>query len=61
LGTLVAAAAVGFVVLLLNNTYGFIPIKNTETNNIVQEIKTINATSINREKTVVKLEELSTS
>jgi putative OPT family oligopeptide transporter len=59
LGTLVAAAAVGFVVLLLNNTYGFIPIKNADTNALVQEIKTMNVTSLDREKTVAKLQELS--
>jgi len=55
----VAAGAVGFVVLLLNNTYGFTPIKNAETNAIVQEIKTMNVVSVDRVKTVAKLEELS--
>ena len=59
LGILVAAGAVGFVVLLLNNTYGFTPIKNAETNAIVQEIKTMNVVSVDRVKTVAKLEELS--
>lgn len=60
LGILVSAAAVGFVVLLLNNTYGFIPVKNAETNAMVEEIKTMNVVSVDREKTIVKLEALST-
>jgi len=59
LGILVSAAAVGFVVLLLNNTYGFTPVQNTETTTIIKEIKEMNVTSVNQKGTLVKLGELS--
>jgi uncharacterized oligopeptide transporter (OPT) family protein len=57
-GTLVAAVAVGLVIFLLNNTYGFSPIQTDKTSPIVQEIKAIEITEASIPTIKEKLQQL---
>jgi uncharacterized oligopeptide transporter (OPT) family protein len=57
-GTLVAAVAVGLVIFLLNNTYGFSPIQTDKTSPIVQEIKAIEITEASIHTIKEKLQQL---
>lgn len=57
-GTLVAAVAVGLVIFLLNNTYGFSPIQTDKTSPIIQEIKAIEITEASIPTIKEKLQQL---
>ncbi len=57
-GTLVAAVAVGLVIFLLNNTYGFSPIQTNKTSPIIREIKAIEITEASIPTVKEKLQQL---
>jgi len=58
LGILVASLSVGLVILLLNQTYGFSPIKTEKTLKIMENIKKIEITESNLSALKNKLKEL---